>query len=660
MCGIAGCLNSPLPAEHLERHARAMAETLAHRGPDGEGVWTDPAQGIALAHRRLAVIDLSDAAAQPMVSASGRYVLTYNGEIYNFQSLRQELGGYPYQGHSDTEVLLAAIETWGLGHTLRRIRGMFAFAVWDRHRQCLALARDHAGKKPLYYGFTGRGSNDASLLFGSELKALQAHPDFDDRLDLDALGELFRFETIPQPRSIYASVRKLPPGHWIEFPTAQPAANSTPVAFWRAREVAEQVGRSPFPGGYDAAVEELDRRVSTAVSARLVADVELGALLSGGIDSSVVVAQMQKQADRPVRTFTIGFNEPRFNEAEHAAAVASHLGTEHHELYIEPQQALDVIDELPRIFDEPFADASQIPTLLVCRLARQQVTVALSGDGGDELFAGYNRYFKMMATWRRLQRLPGPMKRALGSAEHALRESCWNLFAPEDTGAPMAAWRKIFAAPGKRAGYWLARDIRELMEQRLTDSWSNGEWVPDANLPASPFTEPASWADVANPLLALRHYDYVGFLPEMVLPKVDRASMAVSLEVRSPLLDIDLLDFAWSLPDEFVVDQHGGKRILKDLLARSLPRALFERPKRGFSVPTAQWLRGPLKQWANALLDPVLLREQGVLDVARVRRTWDQHQCGWANHSEPLWSMLMFQTWWQANRPRSALDATAG
>jgi asparagine synthase (glutamine-hydrolysing) len=646
VCGIAGCLDGRATAEQLDRLAAAMGATLAHRGPDGQGAWTDPQHGVALAHRRLSVIDLSTAAAQPMVSASGRYVLSYNGEIYNFEILRKELSSYPFKGHSDTEVLLAAIDAWGLTHALRRIRGMFAFAVWDREEARLALARDHAGKKPLYWGWSG-----TALLFGSELNALRAHPAFDDRLDLDALGDLLRLETIPQPRSIYAAVRKLPPGHWIAFAPGEQPWQATPRSFWQARDIAERVDRDPFTGTYEAALEELDRRIGAAVDARLVADVELGALLSGGIDSSVVVAMMQRHGDRPVRTFTIGFEVPRFNEAEHAAAVAKHLGTEHHELYVTPQQALGVIDELPHVYDEPFAYASQIPTLLVCRLARRDVTVALAGDGGDELFAGYNRYLKVMARWRRIGRLPMPIRRLLAHTERALRNRCWDLAAPEDTSVPMAAWRRPFAAPGKRWGQWLAADVRALMEQRLTDSWTYDEWVPEAEPTASPFSDAASWADVRSPLLALRHYDYVGFLPEAVLSKVDRASMAVSLEVRAPLLDVDLLEFAWSLPDGFVVDASGGKRILKDLLARYVPRELFERPKRGFSVPTAEWLRGPLRAWAEELLDPRTLAEQGLLDVERVRRTWAQHQCGWANHSEPLWSMLMFQSWLKAHRP---------
>lgn len=646
MCGIAGCIDGGKSAEALGGIAIAMGNTLAHRGPDGHGSWTGPSRGIALAHRRLAVIDLSDAAAQPMVAESGRYVLCYNGEIYNFPALRKELAAYPFQGHSDTEVLLAAIEAWGIEHTLRRIRGMFAFAVWDRHESRLILARDHAGKKPLYYGWSGE-----VFLFGSELKALRAHPEFDDRLDLSALGELLRLETIPQPLSIYASVRKLAPGHWIEVRPTDAPWQPRPRAFWGARDVAERAARRPFAGSYAEALDALDRTIADAVASRMVADVELGALLSGGIDSSLVVAQMQRLGDRPVRTFTIGFDEPRFNEAEHAAAVAGHLGTEHHELYVSPERALEVITELPDVYDEPFAYASAVPTLLVCRLARQDVTVALAGDGGDELFAGYNRYLKVMDGWRRLARVPMAVRRRLSALERSLRETCWSWFEPPaGSDPPLAAWRRPWAAPGKRWAYWLARDVRQLMLARLTDSWPVDHWVPKAGNALTPFNDAASWADVKAPLLALRHYDYIGFLPEAVLSKVDRASMAVSLEVRAPLLDVGLLQLAWSLPDDFVVDAHGGKRVLKDLLARYVPRPLFDRPKRGFSVPTAEWLRGPLRDWAEDLLAPQALREQGLLDVDRVRRTWAQHQCGWANHAEPLWSMLMFQAWWRAQR----------
>jgi asparagine synthase (glutamine-hydrolysing) len=548
-------------------------------------------------------------------------------------------------------VLVHAIEQWGVAEALSRIDGMFAFAVWDTRTRRLALVRDRAGKKPLYYGWFG-----GVFAFASELKALRAHPRFDDALDLDALGEFLRFDTVPQPTCIYRCVRKLMPGTWLEVGPGDTPWAIEPRAYWRAADVAANAAREPFRGDYTEAIAAVDARLSDAVRARLVADVPLGALFSGGIDSSVVVAIMQSLTDEPVKTFTIGFHEPRFNEAEHAAAIARHLGTEHHELYLTAQQTLEVVEQLPRIYDEPYAYASQIPTYLLSKLAREHVTVALSGDGGDELFAGYNRYHKVLRRWQRLQRLPKSLRAAISGLEHGARTLAWQTLGPNDPFARDATkLQRLAGGIGRRWAHWLADDPNTLMRTEITNGMSTADLVPEAREPRHTLTDPEAWAPVEDGLLKLRHFDYISYLADAVLTKIDRASMAVSLEVRSPLLDTALLELAWSLPAQYLVSDTGGKRVLKDVLARYLPRDLFERPKRGFNVPIRQWLRGPLRDWAEAYLSATWLRDQGIFDVKAVRQLWGQHQCGWDNHTEALWSLLMFQAWWAAQRAEDNL-----
>jgi asparagine synthase (glutamine-hydrolysing) len=628
---------------------RSMTDTLVHRGPDAGGVWVNADERVALGHRRLSILDLSEAGAQPMHSESGRFVISYNGEIYNFAELRADLekAGHRFRGHSDTEVLVTAVEDWGLEKTLARINGMFAFGLWDRKERVLSLVRDRAGKKPLYYGWFGN-----SFGFASELKALRRHPGFDDAIDLDALGDFVVYGWVPQPRSIYGCVRKLPPGSYVQIRLSDEPWAVEPETYWSAEEVAEAADRSEFTGSYDGAVTHLDSLLQQAVSERMVADVDLGALLSGGIDSTAVVALMQAVSDRPVKTFTIGFWEPKYNEAEHAAAVARHLGTEHRELYVTPEQALDVIDQLPAIYDEPFADASQIPTYLVCKLAREDVTVVLSGDGGDELFAGYKRYLRCLDTWRKLGRVPHALREPISAYQRSVRQAAWKWLSPSD---PISTHRlnplsKPFSKIGRRWCSWKAVDLRELQASDFRKCLSGSDFVPQAKPARTPLIDPTAWADVGNPLRAMRHYDYVGYLPDDILVKVDRASMAVSLEARAPLLDVRVLDFAWSLPDDYVVRDGAGKRVLKDVVYRHVPRELIDRPKRGFGVPVKDWLRGQLKPWAEELLSETLLRSQGIFDVDHVRRAWAQHQCGWDNHAEMLWALLMFQAWWKARQ----------
>jgi asparagine synthase (glutamine-hydrolysing) len=645
MCGIAGFLQHTRDQRAIIEN---MTDALRHRGPDEGGVWLDEAEGVALGHRRLSIIDLSPTGSQPMQSADGNAVLCFNGEIYNFGELRPglERSGYPFRGHSDTEVLLAALVTWGANETLRRISGMFAFAFWDRRERRLLLARDRVGKKPLYYGWCG----DA-FLFASELKSLRRHPDFDATLDRGALGEYIRHGWIPDPLSIYTGIRKLPPGCLLTLGPGSAPGSATPRPYWHAATACRAAAEDPFRGSYAAAVDQLDELLQQAVATRLVADVELGALLSGGVDSTTVVAMMQQQADRPIKTFCIGFTEPRFNEAEHAAAIAAHLGTDHHELYVTPQQCLDVVERLPSVYDEPFADVSQVPTLLVSELARQQVKVVLSGDGGDELFAGYSRYFEALARWRRQHRLPLSLRRGLRGLAQGYAEASWGWFGHDgEDNRRMPGWQRFGSKLEKRSRGLAAGTPQQL----LTDSQSNHADIASLVIGYRPaatvLSRPEDQVRGIDPLLQMRQLDYIGYLPGDILVKVDRASMSCGLEVRAPILDTATAGFAWSLPTGYLVDRRGGKRILRDVMNRHVPAQLTDRPKRGFSPPLEDWLRGPLRHWVDELLDPALMHEQGYFHPEGVKRIWQQHLSGWRNHSNLLWALLMFQSWLDANR----------
>ncbi|MCB1704316.1 MAG: asparagine synthase (glutamine-hydrolyzing) [Halioglobus sp.] len=647
MCGITGFIQyRGGAAEDLARQCQRMADTIVHRGPDAGGVWVDPAFPLALGHRRLSIIDLTDAGAQPMTSACGRYVLSYNGEVYNFPRLRQEpgLSDYPYRGHCDTEVILAAVQHLGVAAAVSKLEGMFAFALWDRQEHCLWLARDRVGKKPLYYGWCGN-----SFLFGSELKALRQHPDFDPALDRDALGQYLQYGWVSQPRSIYRNVRKLPPGNLLKIPQACEPWSAAPTAYWSAAAVAEAGERNRFSGSYQDAIGQLDTVLHQAVGDRMVADVELGALLSGGIDSSMVVALMQQHSERPVKTFSIGFWEEKYNEAEYASAVARHLKTEHHEIYVTPDQALDVVEQLPHIYDEPFADSSQIPTYLVCKLAREQLKVVLTGDGGDEQMAGYKRYRECLSHWRNVQRIPGSARSVVQPVSSALGRGSWR-FAKgyADEGRTVPRWTRKLGKVSQRSCNWAANSPQEILANKFNKCLAVDQFVPGAVSPATPLTDPSGWAQVQDPLLSMLHYDYTGYLPDDILVKVDRASMAVGLEARAPLLDQRVLELAWSLPTPYLFDGKTGKRVLRDLLMQYVPRELIDRPKRGFSVPIKEWLVGPLRDWAEDLVSEQTLREQGIFDVDSVRDAWHQHLYGWANHSELMWSILMFQAWWRA------------
>lgn len=668
MCGIVGFRSKGgrLAPDSLHRVTRAMTDTLAHRGPDDADLWLDPDAGVAFGHRRLSIIDLSAAGRQPMESACGRYVITYNGEIYNFRELRERLAqhGHAFRGHSDTEVLLEALARWGVAETLPRLNGMFAFALWDREARCLTLARDRTGKKPLYYGWCGE-----SFLFGSELKALRAHPDFDPKIDRDALGLFIQYSWMPAPHSIYAAVRQLPAGTTLTVPADGRPGSVQPQAYWSARDVAARGGQAPVAMSLEAATDRLEELLRDAVARRMIADVSLGAFLSGGIDSSTVVALMRTVGTRPVQTFSIGYHEARYNEAEHAQAIARHLGTDHTELYVTATDCLDVIPKLPTLYDEPFADYSQIPTYLVSQLARRKVTVALSGDGGDELFGGYGDYARNLRDWQRQLSLwrhcPPSVRRGLADLMTGLGQGGRRMLQSEEVPA---GWLR--ATLTKRLGK-LEKQARRItpfesgaaMHARLRARVDRAdELVLGARPVPSGLTDPAGWAGVADPLLGMMLVDFTTYMADDILTKVDRASMGVSLEVRCPLLDPDVIAFAWSLPSAMRIGPKGGKHILQDLLARHVPRALFERPKQGFNIPIEEWLRGPLRDWAEELLDARRLHDEGFFRPQAVRRVWQEHVSGRRSHTFLLWSLITFQAWhetWIRDHPALTVGAAA-
>jgi asparagine synthase (glutamine-hydrolysing) len=646
MCGIAGVVDLARrsDADQLRKTLMRMIEPLVHRGPDDQDIWADPETGVGLGHRRLSIIDLSREGRQPMWSATGRYLLTYNGEIYNFNALRQPLTsrGHRFRGHSDTEVVLASIVEWGLHGALDRFNGMFAFALWDRQARVLHLARDRAGEKPLYYSRVGRW-----FLFGSELKALRAHPEFSAEVDRDALALFLRHSYVPTPRSIYAGVSKLPPGTVLSLRPDDPMSLAEPTPYWSAKEVAERGVREPFVGSLEEAREAVDSLLKDAVRQRMVADVPLGVFLSGGVDSSTVVALMQAQSTVPVRTFTIGFHEDDYNEADHARAVARHLRTEHTELYLLPRDAQAVIPRLSDIYDEPFADSSQIPTFLVSRLARSSVTVSLSGDAGDELFGGYGRYLMCESLWRRAKPVPLPLREMIAAGLRAGSPDAWTRAV--NALRPMLPRRLHTTLPGdklrKLAEIIVATSADDMYEQ-LISHWKRVDNVvlgvaePERRFSAT--TRSMALGGLTNRMM---YWDLTNYLPDDILVKVDRASMAVGLEARVPFLDHRVIELAWRLPVDMKVRGGVGKWLLRQVLYRYVPRELIERPKRGFSVPIDSWLRGPLRGWAEDLLAEPLLRRQGFFHPEPIRTKWSEHLSGRRNWHYYLWSVLMFQAW---------------
>lgn len=653
MCGITGFLSFPSAwrgGAEARAACLAMMDGITHRGPDSDGQWVDEACGIALGHRRLAVVDLSPAGHQPMASACGRYLIAYNGEIYNHTDLRRDIeaaGSAPaWRGHSDTETLLAAIVAWGLEKTLKRCIGMFAIALWDRQEHSLTLARDRLGEKPLYFGWQGRG-DQMVFLFGSELKALRAHPSFSAPVNREALALYLRHNYIPAPHSIHQGIRKLMPGTWLTVSLKQ--RDTEPRPYWSALDAAVSgVTHTRLSLSPQDAVRELEGLLKSAVAQQMMADVPLGAFLSGGIDSSTIVALMQAQSSRPVKTFTIGFHEAGYNEAEHAKAVAAHLGTEHTELYVTPQEAMAVIPRLPTIYDEPFADSSQIPTFLVSQLARQHVTVSLSGDAGDELFSGYNRYTATAGMWRKFSRLPLPVRRAAARSITAISPDAWSAMARM---LPCQRLGHRFGDKLHKGASVLGSLTVDALYHGLVSHWNDpAQLVIGGHEPPTLLTGLQPDLPRMDPVERMMALDMVTYLPDDILTKVDRASMAVSLESRVPMLDHRVVEFAWRLPQSLKLRNGVGKWVLRQVLYRYVPQRLIDRPKMGFGVPIDAWLRGPLRDWAEALMDESRLRREGYFDPAPIRQKWTEHLDGSRNWAYHLWDVLMFQAWLETQR----------
>lgn len=648
MCGIAGyfCSGGINGAEAANILA-TMAGSLTHRGPDDSGQWFDSDAGIALGHRRLSILDLSPLGHQPMQSSCGRYVVTFNGEIYNFRALRDELAtyGHQFRGHSDTEVLLSSVTQWGLRAALSRFNGMFAFGLWDRHEHTLYLVRDRIGEKPLYYGWIGE-----TLVFGSELKAIRAYPGFAGEVNRDALALYLRHTAVPAPHSIYRDVHKLLPGQFLCIRKAAGRPSVQAISYWPARSIAEAASAQPFAGSRAEAADRLESLLRDAVTLRMEADVPVGAFLSGGVDSSLVVALMQTQASQAVKTFTIGFYDKAYDEAQYADAIARHLGTDHTELYVTPEQAMDVIARLPTLYDEPLSDSSQIPTFLVSELARRHVTVSLSGDGGDELFGGYSRYTKARTSWNAAKWMP-----------FGLRHMAGDLIARAATDPPLELpkWMtpSLLRSPGVHTPSSRIRQIADVLRAPSPEAlylWFISHWregpadtVVGARDATTLVSDAMQWPELSDFTQKMMYVDAVTYLPDVILTKVDRASMGVSLESRIPLLDPRVVEFAWHLPTELRIHRSQAKQLLRDVLYRYVPRSLIERPKQGFSAPIAAWLRGPLRDWAEGLIGSQRLHREGFFNPEPIRTKWAQHLSGERDWHQDLWDVLMFQAWYE-------------
>jgi len=643
MCGIAGLVDliGSFSEDELRRHISEMTDSLQHRGPDAGNIWLDSNVAIALGQRRLSIFDLSETGAQPMVSANGRYIIVYNGEAYNFRELRHELErkGTHFRGSSDTEVVLEACSTWGVHKTVPQLNGMFAFALWDREDRRLTLALDRFGIKPLYWHYTNN-----SFLFGSELKALRTHPSFSMNVNRGVLASYLQLGYVAGPDSIYQSVQKLMPGTILNWsPGTEPVIHQ----YWDIHAVARSGLEAPLICSEKEVVDQLETLLCSAVKCRMESDVPLGAFLSGGVDSSMIVALMQSQSTRPVKTFTIGFNNTGYDEAAYAASVARHLGTDHTELYVSETDALDLVPKLPFLYDEPFADSSQIPTHLVSCLAREHVTVSLSGDGGDELFGGYNRHVFSERLNRVSQHIPAPLRKMIAYIPDftwGALAACINFATPSNKAYPQLREKLC-----KVASALSAQNADEMYQQFISVWPDAASLVREAPVVTHEHRLPYSTSMNLTQQMMLA--DMSGYLPGDILTKVDRASMGVGLECRVPFLDYRVVEFAWRIPVQMNVHKGKGKRLLREALYRHVPRSLIERPKAGFAVPIGAWLRGPLKDWAESLLDERLLIEQGFIDPRPVRSVWHAHLSGSQNHTRELWTVLMFQAWLTHSSP---------
>ena len=647
MCGLTGFWGISTDAQVMHSHLKSMTQHIHHRGPDSDGQWVDAVAGIGLGHRRLAIVDLSPAGAQPMQAVSGRWAIAFNGEIYNHLQLRAELEKTSlapvWRGHSDTETLLAGFDAWGIRVTIEKCVGMFAMAVWCRQTQSLTLVRDRLGEKPLYYGWQGQGSQ-AVFLFGSELKALCAHPAFAAEIDRQALGSYMQNMAVAGTRSIYKGIHKVPPGTILMLCREHPDLVVT--RYWSLENVAALGVANHFTGSATQAVDALEALLKEAVAQQMIADVPLGAFLSGGVDSSTIVALMHKQSPRPVKTFSIGFHEQAYNEAEHAKAVASYLGTEHTDLYVTAEQAMDLIPRLPSMYDEPFADSSQIPTFLVSQMTAQQVKVALSGDAGDELFAGYDRYQLTASLWPKLASMPQPLRKLVAWGLTRFSPDMLNHWASH---TPLAKrWSGVGDKIHKGAGIMGAGSVAELYQGMVAMGWSqpsalvrgmDGDAIT-LNMPDLPGL---------NNVQRMMAFDLLNYLPDDILTKVDRAAMAVSLETRVPFLDHRVVEFAWRLPMDFKLGRENGRSVtkwaLRQVLYRHVPKELIERPKAGFGMPLEHWLRGPLRDWAEDLLSEARINRDGFLNPEPVRQRWKEHLSGKRNWQHSIWCVLMFQAW---------------
>ncbi len=637
MCGFVGFLQN-IGLGHMDdvnALLTHMSQAIESRGPDAFGAWTEPEVGIALSHRRLAILDRSSAGAQPMLT-NGRFVLAFNGEIYNHLDLRRELDGFTWRGHSDTETLLAGFEVWGVEATLHRAVGMFAFGLWDRKHRTLTLGRDRLGEKPLYYGWQGQGLKSV-FLFGSDISALRRHPEFSAHINRDALALFMRHGCIGGEHSIYKGIRKLLPGHILTLASGH--AEPRVFSWWSPLEAAQRGMSYPFAGSPDEAVNQLHTLLLKSVGQQMLADVPLGAFLSGGVDSSTIVALMQAQSSRPVKTFCIGFNEADYNEAVHAKCVAQHLGTDHTELYVSAQQALDVIPKLPELYAEPFADSSQIPTYLLSHLARQDVSVSLSGDAGDELFCGYNRYQITAKLWDKLQLVPKPLRKVAAAFITAIPPSHW------DTLGHLLPWTRLGDKLHKGVALLDSNSLPDLYRGLISHWTDPASVVLGASKTAALSTDDGFHFRGFGDIERMMTLDMLCYLPDDILVKVDRASMGVSLETRVPMLDHRIVEFAWSLPLAFKLRNGVTKWPLRQVLYRYVPQELIERPKMGFGVPIDYWLRGPLRDWAENLLSESRLLGEGFFDPAPIRQKWFEHISGQRNWQNQLWTVLMFQAW---------------